>query len=418
MLMFKQVCLLSRPSWLFHTAAAVSVLWLGIALAACDGASAPGPEGSLVRDSAGIGIVENTIPEPDSANTCHLADEPTLEIGVASGSSSHELYRAFDGARLSDGRIAIANEGSREVRVFGPDGSHFVTFGREGDGPGEFQRPYRLWRMSGDSILVFDSSHQRFSRFDADGAFGGAATLDPLYANAPDIVSVDEDGFLVAHHDFQLAEQGMKDQDLYAIRHAPDGAVADTLGRYGYGQFGPAGPPELHFVSGPVFQARTAVGGRAGTVYVGRGQGREVEVLSPDGSLTALYRWTGGSRDVTEDEIAERERSVREGAAISGDNRFADAMLDPTIPIAGRFPALSELEVDAGGNLWIRRYRRPTWEGPQPAIVLDPDGAFVCHGAIPEGMRLFEIGDDYLLGMERDDLGIEYVRMYEITRPE
>jgi hypothetical protein len=33
-------------------------------------------------------------------------------------------------------------------------------------------------------------------------------------------------------------------------------------------------------------------------------------------------------------------------------------------------------------------------------------------------MRLFEIGDDYLLGMERDDLGIEYVRMYEITRPE
>lgn len=356
--------------------------------------------------------MENTIPEPDSANTCHRTRAPTLEIGVASGSPPHELHRAFDGARLSDGRIAIANEGSREVRVFGPDGAHVVTFGREGDGPGEFQRPYRLWRLPGDSILVFDSSHQRFSRFDADGAFGGSATLDPLYANAPDIVSVD-DGFLVAHHDFQLAEQGMMDQELYAIRHAPDGAVADTLGRYDYGQLGPAGPPELHFVSGPVFQARTAVGGEAGVVYVGRGEEREVEVLSPDGSLTALYRWTGGSREVTEDEIAERERSVREGSP-----RFAEAMLDPDIPIADRFPALSALEVDAGGNLWLRRYRRPTWEGPQPAIVLDLDGAFVCHGAIPEGMRLFEIGDDYLLGMERDELGIEYVRMYGLARPE
>jgi hypothetical protein len=167
----------------------------------------------------------------------------------------------------------------------------------------------------------------------------------------------------------------MKDQDLYAIRHAPDGAVADTLGRYGYGQFGPAGPPELHFVSGPVFQARTAVGGRAGTVYVGRGQGREVEVLSPDGSLTALYRWTGGSRDVTEDEIAERERSVREGAAISGDNRFADAMLDPTIPIAGRFPALSPSYVggsaagDRARSRW--RFRLPRCHPRGHAAVRD-----------------------------------------------
>lgn len=413
MLMFERLRHVLRASPPRGPVAVAAVLCVGVALAACGDASAPGPaEGPLVRDSAGIRIVENAIPEPDTANSCQLTGVPTLEIGVASGSPPHELHRAFDGARLPTGRIAVANEGSREIRVFGPNGAHVVTFGREGDGPGEFQRPYRLWRLPGDSILVFDSSHQRFSRFDATGSFGGSVTLEPLYANAPDIVSVD-DGFLVAHHDFQLAEQGMKDQDLYAIRHAPDGVVADTLGRYGYGQLGPAGPPELHFVSGPVFQAHTAIGGGAGAVYVGRGEEREVEVLSPDGSLTALYRWTGGSREVTDEEVAERERSVREDSP-----RFADAMLDPDIPIADRFPALSALEVDAGGSLWIRRYRRPTWEGPQPTIVLDSDGAFVCHGAIPEGMRLFEIGDDYLLGMERDELGVEYVRMYGVTRPE
>ena len=269
-----------------------------------------------------------------------------------------------------------------------------------------------MWRQPGDSILVFDSSHQRFSRFDATGAFAGSVTLDPLYANAPDIVSVD-DGFLVAHHDFELAEQGMADQDIYPIRHAPDGGVADTLGRYGYGKLGPFGPPELHFVSGPVFQARTAVAGSAGVVYVGTGEKREVEVLAPDGSIVALYRWSGGSRDVTDDEVAERERSVRES---SGD--FAAAILDPDIPVADRFPALSALYVDADGHLWIRRYRRPTWQGPHRAIVLDADGAFLCHGAIPEDMRLFEIGADYMLGMERDELGIEYVRMYGLSRPE
>lgn len=394
-----------------------SLFAFAVVFAACDGPSSSGPSVTMVaRDSAGIRIVENTIPESDSTNTCRVSGEPTLEIGVASGNPPQELHRAFDGARLSDGRIAIVNQGSREVRVFGPDGSHVVTFGREGDGPGEFQRPYRLWRLPGDSILVFDTNHQRFSRFDGTGGFVGSATLSPRYANAPDIVSVD-DGYLVAHHDFQLAEQGMKPQYLYVIRHAADGALADTLGRYDYGQLGPAGPPELFFVSGPIFQARTEVGGRAGRVYVGRGQEREVEVLAPDGSLAALYRWTGGSREVTDEEVAARARSIRERARANGDTSFLAAVLDPDIPIADRFPALSALRVDADGDLWIERYRRPTWEGPQRVLVLSPDGAFVCHGAIPEEMRLFEIGDDYLLGMERDELGVEHVRMYGLARP-
>jgi hypothetical protein len=389
----------------------------GVALAACDGASSSGSSVTTVaRDSAGIQIVENTIPERDSTNTCRVSGEPTLEIGVASGNPAQELHRAFDGARLSDGRIAIANEGSREVRVFGSDGAHIVTFGREGDGPGEFQRPYRLWRLPGDSMVVFDSNHQRFSRFDGTGEFAGSATLSPRYANAPDVVSVD-DGYLVAHHDFQLAEQGMKPQYLYVIRHAADGSVADTLGRYDYGQLGPAGPPELFFVSGPIFQARTEVAGWADRAYVGRGREREVEVLATDGSLAALYRWTGGGREVTDADVEARARSIRERAQANGDTSFLAAVLDPDIPIADRFPALSALRVDTDGDLWIRRYRRPTWEGPERAIVLDPGGAFVCHGYIPEEMRLFEIGDDYLLGMEHDELGVEHVRMYGLTRP-
>ena len=35
---------------------------------------------------------------------------------------------------------------------------------------------------------------------------------------------------------------------------------------------------------------------------------------------------------------------------------------------------------------------------------------------VPEGFRLFEVGDDYVLGVGRDQLDIEHVRMYGLTR--
>lgn len=47
------------------------------------------------------------------------------------------------------------------------------------------------------------------------------------------------------------------------------------------------------------------------------------------------------------------------------------------------------------------------------------DGAFSCHAVTPSSIEnvwdLYEIGDDYVLASVTDELGVEYVHVYERT---
>ena len=67
-----------------------------------------------------------------------LAAEPDLVIGVLEGAAEYQLYRVGRPVRLSDGRIAVPNSGSHEVRLFDASGRFLRSVGRLGSGPGEF----------------------------------------------------------------------------------------------------------------------------------------------------------------------------------------------------------------------------------------------------------------------------------------
>ena len=128
--------------------------------------------GAVVEDSAGITIVENARPAPDSRLPWELGAQPSLSIGSVEGGGADELHRVADATRLGDGRIVIANSGSAEVRVFNSDGSHERTWGSRGDGPGEFNAdgPATVATWPGDSIAASDAVRRpRLSIFEMNG---------------------------------------------------------------------------------------------------------------------------------------------------------------------------------------------------------------------------------------------------------
>ena len=71
-----------------------------------------------------------------------------------------------------DETVFVADEYNSEVRVFGLDGAHRRTFGREGDGPGEFRSLYSL-AWAGDRILTLDPRLGRIGEFSAEGEWLG-----------------------------------------------------------------------------------------------------------------------------------------------------------------------------------------------------------------------------------------------------
>ncbi len=122
--------------------------------------------GFAQRDSAGIRIVENSAPAWSEGEGWRLSDEPTLEIGVLDGAPEYQFYRAFDGARLSDGRIVVANAGTHELRVYDSNGDFLGSSGREGAGPGEFKNIGVLEVFAYDSLLTWDWGNNRSQVFD------------------------------------------------------------------------------------------------------------------------------------------------------------------------------------------------------------------------------------------------------------
>lgn len=77
----------------------------------------------VARDSARIRIVENSRPLLAPGRMWRVQPEPFLQIGRADGDSLYQFLRVMGVARLSDGRIAVANQGTSTVRFFDQRGN-------------------------------------------------------------------------------------------------------------------------------------------------------------------------------------------------------------------------------------------------------------------------------------------------------
>jgi len=72
---------------------------------------------------------------------------------------------ARDAAR---GRVYVADTYAHDVKVFDDDGQLVATWGRRGEGPGEFNYPTHV-ALSHGTVLVCDSLNARVQAFDAQG---------------------------------------------------------------------------------------------------------------------------------------------------------------------------------------------------------------------------------------------------------
>lgn len=110
-----------------------------------------------------------------------------------------------------------------------------------------------------------------------------------------------------------------------------------------------------------------------------------------------------GIRPTTE---ADRDEALRESR-----RAFAD------LPIPETLPAFASLMADALDHLWVREFATPTEASSAPLwAVFDPDGRVLGYIETPRGLEIHEIGADYILARTTDDLGVEYVQLWPLSR--
>lgn len=290
---------------------------LGLAalvLAGC-GAGEPVASGAVVRDSAGVAIVENASPEWRRGEEWRLAAAPEVEIGVVEGESAYQLHDVVDAARLSDGRIVVLNAGTHELRYYDAEGRHLVSVGGEGGGPGEFRRPSHLFRLPGDSLLVVDASNQRLSLHDSEGRYVTSRRAPYVHGRLADGTLIQRvpirDGHAPPAEGYARDSVALVRIDLAELASAPApvdrrhtaSALGDTIVRMPGGEFFRimlVGDGIIQLMNNPApygRQHQLVVAGER--IYTGTGDRYEIAVHRPDGTLERLIRRQVENRPVT-----------------------------------------------------------------------------------------------------------------------
>lgn len=378
--------------------------------------------GVIMRDSAGIQVIESQEPR-DSVLAWRLSAEPALTIGEVEGDDAQLLNRVFSADVLPDRRIVLSNSGSHEVRIYSPSGVLETTFGREGQGPGEFGdfSSMRLLATSADTIAVSDERLSRVHIFDTGGAY--VRTLRP--------VVVDGFGRPGLHGRFSTGEWlGFMPVGTGALSGDPGDLIRSEFGFLVY-EPGLSTARELGRVAGRPRVVNELGGGsihfpfipltpepifavRGEFLYLNVRGTTELREIAATGELTRIIRWRR-SRTPTGDIWARfSEEFLQE---VSEDRRPAYArLLDRSgIPIPDSVPALSEVVVDDLGHIWAQHYRLP-WTAERRWSVFDPEGRWLGDIVTPERLTVFAIGQDYVMGRHVDDLGVERLMLYDLAR--
>ena len=125
----------------------ITILAAAVLCHACDTSSGARAQDFVVRDSAGVEIVENRgdIPEFD------LPPRPNLRLGLQDGPPEYQMFRIVDALELDDRSVVVVSQVEPLIRVFAPDGSILRSFGSLGQGPREIGLPQRVWSAGADS---------------------------------------------------------------------------------------------------------------------------------------------------------------------------------------------------------------------------------------------------------------------------
>lgn len=166
--------------------------------------------------------------EPESNVRAPIVVPPTkavsgAEVWVQEIASLDDLDEPILGrpTRISvdrSGRFIIGDSSDRNIKIYSADGSRVATFGRAGQGPGEFQ--YLLDSgVIGDRIFGYDAPTSRLTYFAEDGTVMETVPLELPQPNS--IVATDENHLL-----FVAFPEG----EINLLRIAgPDGATLNEF---------------------------------------------------------------------------------------------------------------------------------------------------------------------------------------------
>lgn len=310
--------------------------------------------------------------------------------------------------RLRDGTVVIGDLHGGAVRYFDAAGAMVASYGRFGEGPGEFAQVYWLGQCARDTVFVLDARLNRLTVLDGRGRLVFQEQISPDAGRPPpwSLSCAPGGPWAVLRLPSDAGRQSPR--STAPMARAP----LDLLDRHGrtvreVGDVATGEPQVLGRLT------RLAVA--PGVLYVGTAESAAVDVYDATGRPMGIVRVGSVERDVQE---VHWERAVDERLWMLAQSRDRAAIRDwmLQLPRPDHLPPYATLTADPDGALWVGL----SFPGDTSTRVrgVRADGRPVADMVLPVGLSVLEVGLDYVLGTLEDSTGELHVMVLHLDRTE
>jgi len=266
----------------------------------------------------------------------------------AGGESDEVFFGVISDAVADDqGNTYLLDAQLAEVQVYGPDGGHLRTLGREGDGPGEFRRPSDLLLLSEGRVGVAGGMPGRIVVLQQDGTPG--VSIRPGDAEAGgfsfffNAIGRGDDVVLLGQSMSPDGESGMK-RTRYLSRVDGEGT---ELARY-WEQQGQRDFSNPKYIESEEYIPSDCIAlDSGGRLFAAMNRDRyAISVFNPDGSLERIIERANYSQRIR---TAEEKANVTSGMMIMVNGR----RLEMESEVEDTEAAIERLWIDNQDRLWV-----------------------------------------------------------------
>jgi len=295
-----------------------------------------------------------------------------LEEDLVLGSESDDqymFYRIWDIKTDAENNIFVLDSGATRIQKYDKNGKLVQTIGRQGQGPGEFQRPVELRLDKKGNLYVLEMA--KVHMFDPAGKFVKSTKIPFFYM---DLAADGKGNFIVTG---RVTVEGA--QNLGVLILAPDGHIQKKIAEFPGLPLHETGTSISHGYSP---QIESAPMSNEGIVY-GYNLDYKFYIVDWSGQNVLTFEKDEPSKSISQKEKNKITSDLTKSLARAGLG-WSDSMVEKMANLPEHRPYFDRIRVDDMGRIYVRRLKSVLDDSEESTFdIFGNDGHYLYTATLP-----------------------------------